>query len=178
MKHHRGRHVDIESVAELDGHLAAGAGSLKGWRLRSLDLTSRSAALRETELAGATFLGCTFAPGDVDYAEDEGALVMPVIPEAPVDVYRSKLYTADELYDDPQAGVALVHQLRGQRETARIPIVIHSVYVRHQSDLPEPLPRVEALLPKPFKMNQLRDLVARYCEPDDRGDATAEVVII
>ncbi|MER7555303.1 Rossmann fold nucleotide-binding protein [Nocardioides sp. NPDC126508] len=101
MKHHRGRHVDIESVAELDGHLAAGAGSLKGWRLRSLDLTSRSGTLRDTELAGATFLGCTFAPGDVDYAEDEGALVMPVIPEVPVDVYRSRLYTADELYDDP-----------------------------------------------------------------------------
>jgi predicted Rossmann-fold nucleotide-binding protein len=101
MKHHRGRHVDIESVAELDGHLAAGAGSLKGWRLRSLDLTSRSTTLRETELAGATFLGCTFAPGDVDYAEDEGALVMPVIPEAPVDVYRSRLYTPEELYDDP-----------------------------------------------------------------------------
>lgn len=101
MKHHRGRHVDIESVDELDGHLAAGAGSLKGWRLRSLDLSSRSETLRETELAGATFLGCTFAPGDGDYAEDEGALVMPVIPEAPVDVYRSRLYTAEELYDDP-----------------------------------------------------------------------------
>ena len=101
MKHHRGRHVDIESVEELDGHLAAGTGSLRGWRLRSLDLTSRSTTLRETELAGATFLGCTFAPGDGDYAEDEGALVMPVIPEAPVDVYRSRLYTAEELYDDP-----------------------------------------------------------------------------
>lgn len=101
MKHHRGRHVDIESVAELDEHLAAGTGSLRGWRLRSLDLTSRSTTLRETELAGATFLGCDFAPGDVDYAEDEGALVMPVIPETPVDVYRSQLYTADDLYDEP-----------------------------------------------------------------------------
>lgn len=101
MKHHRGRHVDIESVEELDGHLAAGAGSLRGWRLRSLDLSSHSTALRETELAGATFLGCRFAPGDGVYAEDEGALVMPVIPETPVDAYRSKLYTAEELYDDP-----------------------------------------------------------------------------
>lgn len=101
MKHHRGRHVDIESVEELDGHLAAGAGSLRGWRLRSLDLSSRSTALRESELAGATFLGCRFAPGDGAYAEDEGALVMPVISEAPVDAYRSRLYTAEELYDDP-----------------------------------------------------------------------------
>ncbi|TQL69360.1 putative Rossmann-fold nucleotide-binding protein [Nocardioides albertanoniae] len=101
MKRHRGRHVDIESADELDEHLAAGAGSLRGWRLRAVDLTSRSATLRKAELAGATFLGCRFAPGDGDYVEDEGALVMPVIPEAPVDVYRSDLYTADELYDDP-----------------------------------------------------------------------------
>ena len=101
MKRHRGRHVDIESVEELDEHLTAGAGSLRGWRLRSVDLSHRSQALRTSELAGATFLGCEFAPGDGDYVEDEGALVMPVIPETPVDVYRSRLYTADELYDDP-----------------------------------------------------------------------------
>ncbi|SDK86709.1 Predicted Rossmann fold nucleotide-binding protein [Nocardioides sp. YR527] len=101
MKHHRGRRVDIESVEELDGRVAAGAGSLRGWRLRALDLTSRSETLRDTELAGATFLDCAFAPGDGNYAEDEGALVMPVIPETPVDVHRSKLYTAEELYDDP-----------------------------------------------------------------------------
>lgn len=101
MKRHRGRHVDIESIGELDEHLAAGSGSLKGWRLRSLDLSTRTQVLRDSELAGATFLGCAFAPGDGDYAEVEGALVMPVIPEVPVDVYRSRLYTADDLYDAP-----------------------------------------------------------------------------
>lgn len=101
MKQQRGRLVEIESVAELDARVAAGARSLRGWRLLGLDLTERSGVLHRLELAGASFLGCTFAPGDGDRAEAAGALVLPAIKEAPVDVYRSRLYTATELYDDP-----------------------------------------------------------------------------
>ena len=101
MKQHRGRLVQVESLAELDARLAAGASSLRGWRLRGLDLTGYSPELHRLELTGASFLGCVFAPGDGDYAEAAGALVLPTIREVPVDVYRSRLYTAAELYDDP-----------------------------------------------------------------------------
>lgn len=99
MKHHRGRLIDVESTAELDSRLAGGATSLRGWRLHGLDLTGYSAELHRLELRGASFLGCTFAPGDAARAEAEGALVLPAIPKVPVDVYRSGLYTAEELYD-------------------------------------------------------------------------------
>ena len=99
MKQHRGRLVQVESLAELDDRLAAGARSLRGWRLRGLDLTDRSRELARLELTGATFLGCRFAPGDAVRAEEQGALLLPTIPQVPVDVYRAALYTAEELYD-------------------------------------------------------------------------------
>ena len=99
MKQRRGRLVLVETLADLDARLEAGATSLRGWRLRDLDLTERSAQLARVELTGATFLGCRFAPYDAARAEAEGALVLPRIPEVPVDVYRSALYTPEELYD-------------------------------------------------------------------------------
>lgn len=101
MKAQRGRLVDVETLGELDARLANGARSLRGWRLVGLDLTERSAALARLELTGATFLGCTFAPGDAARATGEGALVLPRIPEVPVDTYRTHLYAAEELYDTP-----------------------------------------------------------------------------
>jgi len=107
VKRRRGRLVQIESLSEFDDRLAAGATSLRGWRLRGLDLTSYTAQLHRLELAGASFLGCTFANGDGDYAEAAGALVLPTIKEVPVDVYRGRLYTADELYDDPSYALSL-----------------------------------------------------------------------
>ena len=67
--------------------------------MSGVDLTDRGPMLAGLRVAGATFLGCTFAPGDEDRAEEAGALVLPALTVAPVDVYRSRLYTADELYD-------------------------------------------------------------------------------
>jgi len=99
VKPQRGRLVHVGTLAQLDRRLAAGARSLRGWRLTGLDLTGRSEALSRLELTGATFLGCAFAPGDAERAVAEGALVLPRIPEVPVDPYRSQLYAADELYD-------------------------------------------------------------------------------
>ena len=101
MKRSRGRVVEVESLAELEGRLTAGATSMRGWRVRRLDLSRHGAALVGRELGGATFLGCTFAPGDVDLVEAAGGLVLPDLSDSPVDAYRSRLYTADELYDDP-----------------------------------------------------------------------------
>jgi predicted Rossmann-fold nucleotide-binding protein len=91
--------VQVETLAEFDRRVAAGATRLSGWRVRHVDLTARGPVLARLPLAGVTFLGCTFAPGDAELAERSGALVLPSLAVAPVDVYRSRLYTAHELYD-------------------------------------------------------------------------------
>jgi len=99
--------VLVESLAELDRRLAAGATWMTGWRLRQLDLTERSQQLRECDVEGATFIGCRFANGDADWLEEQGALVLPTIAGVPVDVYRTGLYTPEELYSPvswPPAG--------------------------------------------------------------------------
>jgi predicted Rossmann-fold nucleotide-binding protein len=91
--------VQVESLEEFDRRVAAGASRLSGWRVRRVDLSARSAELARLRVAGATFLGCTFAPGDEERVTRGGALVLPALTIAPVDVYRSRLYTPDELYD-------------------------------------------------------------------------------
>ena len=99
VKRSRGRVVQVESLEELDRRVAAGATRLSGWRVRHVDLSARSGELARLQVAGATFLGCTFAAGDAERLERAGALVLPALTIAPVDVYRSTLYTAGELYD-------------------------------------------------------------------------------
>jgi predicted Rossmann-fold nucleotide-binding protein len=95
----RGRVVHVESVEDLDRRLAGGANRLSGWRVHGLDLTERVDALLERRLGGATFLGCTFAPGQAERVTAAGGLVLPALADVPVDPYRSRLYTADDLYD-------------------------------------------------------------------------------
>jgi len=99
VKRTRGRIVHVESLADLDRRLAAGARRLSGWRVRSVDLTDRTAELQDCRVAGASFLGCSFAPGVADRLSAAGALVLPTIADVPVEVHRSGLYTAAELYD-------------------------------------------------------------------------------
>jgi predicted Rossmann-fold nucleotide-binding protein len=94
----RGRVVHVESLEDLDARLEAGATRLNGWRLHGVDLTGRVDALLERRLGGATFLGCRFANGDVERVEAAGGLVLPALTGVPVDPYRSRLYTAEELY--------------------------------------------------------------------------------
>jgi CheY-like chemotaxis protein len=79
------------------------------------------------------------------------------------------------LHADPAGGLGFITEVRASAETAAIPIAIHSIYVRHRADLPRPLPRVEALLPKPFKLKQLVDLVKNHCADLDEA---ARVTII
>lgn len=79
-----------------------------------------------------------------------------------------------ELDGDKQAGLKLIEQLRADERTARIPLVIHSIFVFHRSDLPVALPDVHALLPKPFTRDQLREVLERAT---GRPEET-EVVII
>lgn len=100
MKRSRGRVVHVESVQELDERLAAGATSLRGWRLRGLDLRDRHDALASVAVAGATFLACDFAEGDEELVADAGALVLGVPDDLPVEP-RTTLYSPTELYDAP-----------------------------------------------------------------------------
>ncbi|HRD63290.1 MAG TPA: Rossmann fold nucleotide-binding protein, partial [Nocardioides sp.] len=64
MKRSRGRVVQVETLAEFDQRVAAGATRLSGWRVRGVDLTDRGSVLAGLRLGGATFLGCTFASGE------------------------------------------------------------------------------------------------------------------
>ncbi len=102
MRHSRGRVIDVGTLEDFDSRLAAGACDLSGWRVRGLDLTGRVEGLEEDcRLSGATFFGCTFGPGEEARVSAAGALVLPAIGDVPIDVYRGRLYTADELFDDP-----------------------------------------------------------------------------
>ena len=98
MKRTRGRLVLVDSLEELDRRLAAGATSLRGWRVRGVDLRDRHDALAALTVAGATFLACRFAPGDEDRVRAAGGLVLTVPDDVPVEP-RGTLYTAAELYD-------------------------------------------------------------------------------
>lgn len=97
MKRSRGRVVHVDSLEELDRQLAAGATSMRGWRVRGVDLSGRHDALAAVEVSGATFLACRFAPGDEQRVRAAGGLVLQVPDNAPVEP-RSALYTAAELY--------------------------------------------------------------------------------
>ncbi|MGA8256173.1 MAG: Rossmann fold nucleotide-binding protein, partial [Nocardioides sp.] len=99
MKRTRGRVVHIETLSDLDRRLAAGAQMLPAWRVRGLDLRDRTDALLERRVAGASFLGCTFAPGDAERLSAAGALVLPAVDGSPLDVYRGRLYSPTDLYD-------------------------------------------------------------------------------
>ncbi len=101
MQRSHGRVVHVESLEELDRRLAAGATSLRGWRLRAVDLTARRDVLASVPVAGATFLACSFAPGDDDLVADRGALVLQVPTDLPVEP-RHRLYSPAELYDTPR----------------------------------------------------------------------------
>jgi predicted Rossmann-fold nucleotide-binding protein len=97
----RGRVVHVESLAEFDRRLAAGATTLTGWRVHEVNLTGRTADLERCRVAGAAFLGCTFADGVAAEVAAAGGLLLPAAPGTPVDVRRTSLYSPAELYDDP-----------------------------------------------------------------------------
>lgn len=98
----RGRVIQVESLEEFDRRVAAGASWLRGWRVRNVDLSRRADVLARLGVAGATFLGCRFSPGSAEAIQRAGGLVLPTLTIAPVDVYRSRLYRAEELYDTPR----------------------------------------------------------------------------
>ena len=75
MRRSRGRGVEVDTLADFDHRLAAGATSLRGWRIRAVDLSHRSAELGDLRVAGALFLGCRFAADEADRVEARGNVV-------------------------------------------------------------------------------------------------------
>ncbi|MFD1214054.1 Rossmann fold nucleotide-binding protein, partial [Arthrobacter sp. GCM10027362] len=92
------RVLEIESTEDFEAMLARGARSMDGWHFQSVDLAGRTAQLKSLSPAGAVFLGCRFDPGVEDWLRGRGALVFPPLPGIPFDAYRSRLYSAAELY--------------------------------------------------------------------------------
>lgn len=91
----------MDTLADFDHRLASGATSLRGWRIRAVDLRERSAELGAVRVAGALFLDCGFAAGDAERVEARGAIVVPDLPVAPVDPHLDHLYRPEDLYDTP-----------------------------------------------------------------------------
>lgn len=90
--------VEIHEPATLARWLQARK-PLAGLRLQDLDLTpSTDALLAVTDAHGLVVLGGVVPSAVADHLRSAGAVVFPAAPEAPVDVYRGRLYTADELY--------------------------------------------------------------------------------
>lgn len=87
---------EIESLAEFDRAVAGG--TLRGFRVQSVDLTERSAALLDTDTREAVFLGCPMGPEAAAKVRAGGALVFPPVPDLPFDPYRGSLYTPRELF--------------------------------------------------------------------------------
>ncbi|MCE1174687.1 MAG: LOG family protein [Propionibacteriales bacterium] len=95
--------TEIESVDQLQERLRHGD-SLRGCWVQSVDLSAMAAVLQATDVRGAMFLGCTFAPGSEAEIEARGALVFPGLPDLPFNPYRTGLYSPAELYADLDAG--------------------------------------------------------------------------
>lgn len=91
------RDTEIETLDEFDRVVASG--SLRGYRVQSVDLTTRTSALRSADTAEAVFLGCPMEPEAAAHVRSTGALVFPPVPELPFDPYRGSLYTPDALYE-------------------------------------------------------------------------------
>src|SRR6476659_56725 len=92
------RTLEVESLAGFDRLVAAGARSMHGWHVQSLDLRGRRAQLEALEAQGAVFLGCRFDDGVEDLLRGRGALIFPRLTAVPFNPYRGQLYTPQELY--------------------------------------------------------------------------------
>ncbi|WP_344214734.1 Rossmann fold nucleotide-binding protein [Kribbella sancticallisti] len=91
-------HVDIESLDHFDQVIAAGATSMAGWRVQSVDLSGRTSVLLHLSPMGSLFLGCPLEETAAVWIRDGGGLIFPAIPALPFDPYRGTLYAAEELY--------------------------------------------------------------------------------
>jgi DNA-binding response OmpR family regulator len=64
-----------------------------------------------------------------------------------------------KLGHDMMGGIDLMKRFKAMPELAGVPIVIHSVFVTFQNDVPPSLSEADYLLPKPFRFEQLQAIV-------------------
>jgi predicted Rossmann-fold nucleotide-binding protein len=88
--------TEITDLAALHAHRDAGK-DLRNVVLVGLDLTQEDDLLR-TAFDGAVLLGCDLTSKTRRRAEAAGALLFPAIPELPYQVYRTHLYSTEELF--------------------------------------------------------------------------------
>ncbi|GAB47492.1 LOG family protein [Mobilicoccus pelagius] len=90
--------MDIESIEALRAALDAGV-PLGRLRLQGLDLTEDASLLTgRDDLEGLVVLGGRLPMPLARHLTRNGAVVLPPAPHTPVDPYRGRLYTPDELY--------------------------------------------------------------------------------
>lgn len=94
-------------------------------------------------------LGCTALIAT--HAEDAFAIA---VDEAPAFVLLDL-----KLDDDVTSGLALLRLLRTDARTAHVPVFIHSIFIAHRGDLPEAEAMADGFLLKPFKFDDLRQIV-------------------
>ncbi|WP_288799378.1 LOG family protein [uncultured Arsenicicoccus sp.] len=94
--------MEIEDLATLTALLDEGR-SLHGVRVQGIDLDlCADRLLARSDLHGLVVLGGATSPALAQHLVGAGAVVFPAVHDSPVDVYRSRLYTPEELY----AGIA------------------------------------------------------------------------
>ncbi|MFF7689964.1 LOG family protein [Streptomyces syringium] len=98
----RGADREIESLEEFDRVVASG--SLGGYRVQSVDLTARTAALAAADTMETVFLGCPMEPEAAAKVRAGGALVFPPVPFLPFNPYRAALYRPEELFEGLEKG--------------------------------------------------------------------------
>ncbi len=103
--------MEIENLAQLDAWLDADR-SLHGLRLQGLDLAAREERLLSLDPAGAVVLGGVLTDRLDAHLRAGGALVFPAVTGVPVDPYRARLYTPDELYAGLADGYAATPDAR------------------------------------------------------------------
>ena len=55
-----------------------------------------------------------------------------------------------------------LHQLRADDRTTHIPVFIHSIFVARRGDLPEAEALADGFLLKPFKLDDLRQIIQGF----------------
>jgi predicted Rossmann-fold nucleotide-binding protein len=129
--------TEITSLAALRAHRHAGR-DLRDALLKGLDLTDlEDDRLLRTALDGAVLLGCLLRPETTRRVQAAGALQFPVIPDLPYQVYRTSLYTPEELFAgfDPQYPQSYVDTVdariyRHSKEQGRQPDPLHALAER------------------------------------------------
>ncbi len=90
--------MEIEDRARIGEILRRGQ-PLTGLRLQALDLREfEPELLARTDVAGLVILGGQLGSRLERHLIEHGALVFPTDPSLPINPYRARLYTADELY--------------------------------------------------------------------------------